>query len=110
MTKVKNRVGPQRHRNGVTVHLLDTFPWGRVLAVHNIGDISIIEYAEKARDGVRVLHEESGERRFHAYIKGRDTSWGASTLYRAVVGAIVYRFLGLNEHALIDGLFRMLKL
>lgn len=66
------------------IHVLKTnrwvkFTWGRVVKIHEIGSLAIVEYmAEKEMP------------RFHVYVDTKDTSVSASSLDEALVYGIAH--------------------
>lgn len=68
---------------------VDLFVWGKVIKVHTIGDLTIVEY-ENSFDN-QVL--------FHAYYGDLDTHESFGTLDIAIVGALGYKYDGRNSQA-----------
>jgi hypothetical protein len=77
-----------------------TFPWGPVVAIHEISDYQIVEYLQD-HSGHRDPRawEGHGERAFHPYIDGKDTCMSALTLDSALIGVIGCRREGPNGTA-----------
>ena len=69
---------------------MPVYTWGPILRVHHIGRYAIVEYTP---------NEALGTCQFHPFIDGSDTNRGYDTLEAAIVGAIAYRFDGVNSHA-----------
>lgn len=92
----------KRFAKGATTDQINHFPWGRILKVHEIGDISVVESYDTRRS--------TGKRQFHAYVGGKDTSYAFDGLYKAIIYAMAYKKLGLNQSALVEGIFRALNI
>jgi len=87
--------------------MLNDFPWGKIVKVHSIGDIDIIEYIEGRRfNAGRGKITEGGTTEFYPYIDGRDTNTSYLTLDRAIVGALGRKYDGANSQA-ADYFFKM---
>lgn len=79
------------------------FTWGKVVAIHEVGEYQIVEYVPNQSSNVSdadyaerlAKHPTS----FHPYIKGDDTSRSYHSLDEALVGVIAYRHDGLNSQA-----------
>lgn len=71
------------------------FPWGRVVAVHGIGEYEIIEYLDRERDGCSILKSIGTEHVFH--LNGCGCSY--ARLDEAIVGAIAQKYDGSTSHA-----------
>ena len=76
------------------------FTWGEVIAIHAIGEYSIVEYHPWKDTSSRVeVGAPSDEISFHIWIGNRDCCRSFSTLESAIVGAIAYKFDGPNTQA-----------
>jgi len=71
------------------------YTWGRILKFHDIGPYTIIEAADRDVNG----RGETGEKSYHYYVNGENTSHSAPSLDTALAGAIAYRAEGCNTHA-----------
>jgi hypothetical protein len=74
---------------------LDMFTWGRVIAIHNIGEYRIIEHLERAHEGSSLTTEVSDVHCFH--VDGINIS--SYSLDEALVSAISYKYTGPNSQA-----------
>lgn len=76
------------------------FPWGHIIEVHRIGNYVIAEYLE---DTSRLQQprawERHGQRAFHVWVNGVDTSTRYPTLDHALLGAIAYAHAGAHTGA-----------
>jgi hypothetical protein len=109
-TKKTKKARAKRHGKNISEEKISRFPWGRVLKVHTLGNIDIIESAERKTDGCTVTKQETGKSVYHAYVNGEDTSVSYDSLEKSIISALAYKHLGLNQYALVDGIIRMLKL
>lgn len=78
---------------------LKKFPWGPVVAVHEIGEYSVVEYHPEVFEkstGTGRHHEYTN---FHPYLNGKDTSQSFDTLDGALIGVIALKYDGLNSQA-----------
>ena len=96
----------KKFNKGMSQEQIEKFPWGRVLKVHEVGDISIVEYAERKVVSCTICNKETGGRIYHPYVNGEDTSHSFESLYQALIFAVVYKYMGLNQSALVWGIFR----
>jgi hypothetical protein len=92
--------------------LKDRFPWGHVVADHQIGPYTLREYYPRVVDGVEVTQMiDNSKTMFHGYIDGKDAHESWNSLEEAMVGLIVRRFLGANSsavsHHFMAGLYNM---
>lgn len=55
------------------------FPWGKIVATHEIGPYAIVEYV--AKDGIG----------YHVYVDGKDTCRGSTSFDGALLVAIAYK-------------------
>lgn len=82
------------HRQGYQGPLM--FTWGKVIAVHSIGNYSIVEFAPRRASNV-AKDDFDPSPQFHPFIKSpttgqmEDTNRSYSSLDGALVGAIAYR-------------------
>ena len=83
------------YKGPLTEYEKTLFPWGRVVAIHEIGDYRIIEHLEPIVDGHRVTNRMSRRHGFH--VDG--TAHGYPTLDAAIIGAIAYKYDGCNSQA-----------
>jgi hypothetical protein len=67
------------------------FNWGTILDIHNVGDIFVVEYAEK-----RIANHPTLEGRilFHTYLGSKDQSASYESLDSALIGAIASKRIG----------------
>ena len=74
------------------------YTWGPIVALHQIGDIAILEHQKRVyRDNVGTSEYDGTE--FHLYVKNEDTSHGATTLDSAIAQALSYKYEGPNGRA-----------
>ena len=78
---------------GIAEH--DSFPWGRILAIHQLGEHRIIEYLERGRKGCTITQVVSDTLAFH--IDG--DSYSCDTLEEAIITAIARKHQGPNTQA-----------
>lgn len=79
-------------------YLASGYVWGKVKAVHVIGDYQIVEYHPRnCGRGNRGIDYETTH--FHPYIDWIDTNRSYTTLEEAMVGMVAYRFDGNNSQA-----------
>ena len=80
-------------------HLTDTererFTWGRVVAIHDIGEYRIIEFLNRKVDGCTVTKELTDEHLF--FVEG--SSQSCHSLDGALAAAIACKHEGLNSQA-----------
>ena len=110
VAKKKYQVKPAKHGKNITQEGIDDFPWGRVIKVHTIGGIDIIECPHYKRNGCTITDEETARTEFHPYINGKAVGESFFNLERAILGTLIRKHLGLNNHGLLSGMFRMLKM
>lgn len=67
---------------------------GPIVAIHEIGEIGIVEYIYK-----ESYSDTEGEHAFSVYLRGERLGKGAQTLEGALAVAIAYKFDGCNSHA-----------
>ena len=73
------------------------FTWGKVVAWHEVGRYQILEYKGreyKNHSPTGALEEHSS---FHIYVDKKSTSHGAVSLESALVYAMAYAHLEVNE-------------
>lgn len=79
------------------------FVWGRIVAVHEVGEYQIVEYVRNQHgnesDDEYASDLAQHPTSFHPYIKGDDTSRSYRSLDEALVGVVAYRHDGLNSQA-----------
>lgn len=63
------------------------FPWGRVLALHDVGAFTIVEYEARPADN---NPDKTRYVKFHVYVAGEDKHESFNTLEDALVGAVAY--------------------
>ena len=63
------------------------FTWGTILHVHDIGSYTIVEYKDN----------KDGKPLFHVYVDNKSTNTSTTTLEGALVYAIAYKHLEINE-------------
>ena len=73
------------------------FPWGPIVAIHDIGVYSIIEYREPVSDKEIPAGSYRDGNLFHPYIAGEDTFTSLTSLDAALIHAIVYSRTGPNS-------------
>ena len=73
----------------------DMFPWGRIVAVHTIGDYEIIEYLARKSDGCTLTTELTDTHMFH--VNGQSCDF--PSLDYALIGAIAMKYNGNDTHA-----------
>jgi len=83
------------HTGPMSTKEQDMFPWGRVVAVHGLGEHEIIEYLDRNRDGCSILKSIGTEHSFH--VNGRGCCY--PSLDEAIVGAIAQKYDGANSQA-----------
>lgn len=78
-----------------------TFVWGKVIAIHTVGEYQIVEYVDK--------HHEDGENgiSFHGAIDWADAHVSFNSLDEALVGLVARKYEGDNSCA-GEYFFRML--
>jgi len=106
--KEDTKTRAKKFKKAISQKDLDRFCWGRVLKVHEVGDIAVVEYAERKVVNTAVTRFETGKSGFHPFIAGRDCSESYGSLEKAVLGAIVKRHLGENQWAFLHAIFRAL--
>jgi hypothetical protein len=85
---------------GITgTHLIkrerEMFCWGRVVAVHKVGDHEIIEYLDRKMDGCTITYELTDKHMFHVNNVGQS----CNTLDEALLTAIAVKYDGVNTQA-----------
>jgi hypothetical protein len=64
------------------------YAWGDIVHIHEIGDYNIVESVNR-----------KGEKQFHAYSLRKDCNHSYDCLEAAIVGAIAYKYDGINSRA-----------
>lgn len=90
--KVEHAIAEQERNNHnaallTAAGITEAFVWGKIITVHTIGDIAIIEH-----------DNEEGEREYHPYAGGKDTCSSDSSLDGALLMAIGYKYEGPGGH------------
>lgn len=75
------------------------FPWGPIVATHQLGDYQFIEHLDRVFVNSCGTEQFKDTTSFSCYHKGRSLSMGASTLEGAIVSAIAYVRDGCNSQA-----------
>lgn len=76
------------------------FPWGEVITVHTIGNVDVLEYFDRKRDGVTITRQiDYNTKSYHAYLDGKSINQSFSTLDQAVIGALCHKYDGYNSRA-----------
>ena len=85
----------QKIKNG------DEFTWGYLLAIHEIGEYSIIEFHPWKVEGNRILvgDMDQTKKEYHGYLNGEDISESFESLDAALAGCIAYKYEGANHRA-----------
>lgn len=63
-----------------------SFVWGKVVDIHEFSSFGIVEYQEKA-----------GKGGYHLYVDGDDARCSFPSLDTALIGGLVYKYLGPNN-------------
>jgi len=71
------------------------FPWGRVVAIHRVGDHVIIEYLERTCRHGTLTNWVGRNLQFH--VNGQACSF--PTLDAALVNAVAFKYDGINSQA-----------
>lgn len=80
------------------------FAWGRVVAFHEIGRYTLIEYQ-------RLSDELDVKTAFHVYVDGKSTSQSASSIESALIHAIALGKLEVNSARwMVIGALKLLEL
>ena len=79
----------------------ELFTWGGVIAFHDVGPYTIVEYYPWVVEGVAVRTgtPDYDRRSYHGYICGKSTSRSWPTLDAALAGLVAYRQEGPNSRA-----------
>ena len=78
----------------------EPFTWGEIIGFYELGCYTIASYHPWKYEGVQVfVGNPSDEIEYHAWIDGKDTSRGYSSLESAIVGTIAYKHDGNNSQA-----------
>jgi len=104
----KTKTQPNKFKKAITQNDINRFPWGRVLKVHEVGDIAVVEYAERKVVNTAVTKTETGKSNFHPFVAGNDCHESYGSLEKAILGAIVKRHLGENQWPFLEGICRAL--
>lgn len=75
---------------------LENFVWGTVIKVHEIGDMSVVEYRE-----AEYRKHETGKLQFQGCLNDADTGHSYDTLDQAIVGTLAIKYEGFNSQAAI---------
>ena len=91
---------PQNNRLAIE-EFQEGFPWGKVVAVHTIGEYDIVEYKRWTYENGSMVYPRVPQvsSSFHPYINGKDTHRSFDMMEKALVGAIAYRYDGCNSQA-----------
>jgi hypothetical protein len=86
------------------INAIESFNWGMVYDVHDVGPYRIAEYHPRKVEGFRITRQvDQGRSEFHAWIvqdgKLRDTNHCYPTLDHALAGLIAHRWEGVTHHA-----------
>jgi hypothetical protein len=96
MIKFENVTPRYANKTGqMTREEADMFCWGRVVAVHRIGEYEIIEYLDRLRDGCTILKTVGTEHLFHVNSHG----CSCTSLDEALVSCIAYKYDGISSQA-----------
>ena len=82
----------QRIKNG------NEFTWGYLLAIHEIGEYSIVEYHPWENRGLVGCVNQT-EKRYSGYLNGRSIGQSFESLDAALAGCIAYKHEGANHRA-----------
>lgn len=76
------------------------FTWGKLIAIHEIGRYSVVEYhPEIFKDCASTGKTSRTKKQFHPYLDGHDLSEGHHSLESALAAAIAYNLEGCNHRA-----------
>jgi hypothetical protein len=73
------------------------FTWGKVVGWHEVGRYQILEYKGREYKDGHPTGALEGKSTFHVYVDKKSTSSGCPTLEAALVYAIAYANLEVNE-------------
>ena len=87
--------------HGVSVkRLVRRFPWGPVVAVHEVAEYQIVEYHPQIfENSCGTGRYDYDSTMFHSYIDGVDTNCSYKTFDSAIIGAVARKHDGLNSQA-----------
>lgn len=78
----------EHNRQTLSEHgINDDFVWGKIAAVHSIGNIHIVEYEDRMTGAIK----------FHPYVNGKDTHGGSNSLDGAILVALGEKYDGINS-------------
>ena len=79
----------------------EKFTWGELIAIHDIGDYSVVEYHSGKRDGIRILVDvpDTDVTEYSCYLKGQYIGRGTDSLDSALATCIAYKRDGNNSRA-----------
>lgn len=80
----------EKIRNG------EPFTWGKVIAIHDIGRYTLLEYLGRAYQNCHATGKLEEKSTFHIYVDGVSTSSGASSLESGLIHAIAIGRLEIN--------------
>lgn len=73
------------------------FTWGKVVAVHDIGRYTFVEYKSHAYENGDPTGDLESVSSFHIYLDGQSTSNSAKSLESAMLHAVALGKLEVNE-------------
>lgn len=76
------------------------YVWGEAIAIHSIGEYSIVEYyPHEYVNSCSTGKINYSEKEYSCYIKGKSLSISADSLDSAIVHCIAYKYDGANSRA-----------
>ena len=69
----------------------EPFPWGPIVDIHEIGNISIVEFYPEIFEGAGTGKFDHTRTKFHAYVDGVDVMKGSPTLDHALLVALGFK-------------------
>lgn len=70
----------------------DTWPWGKVVAVVEMGDYSIVVDHPRVEDGVTLTEDiDTSKLMYHPFVNGKYLNYTFYNLDRALLAAIAYK-------------------
>ncbi len=78
----------------------NSFTWGEAIAVHSIGEYSIVEYyPHEYVDGCSTGKIDYSKREYSCYLNGKAVGMSTGSLDSAIVTCIAYKHDGANSQA-----------
>lgn len=76
------------------------YTWGEVVTIHEIGEYAIVESIDWASKKTEIMTGVIGDTtKYHPYVNEQNTNHSYSSLDEAIIGAIAYKYDGLNSQA-----------